>query len=420
MVGANTNNLNLDHLTFKKNGERVSFLHPWVGVDEFLSGMSANNYLSADVNYRIGSFGFYDKRDGFWNFDLGIRATADANVPKSLLEMSKIGLSDNENDVFEYNITNTKANVSAYLELGGGYSLPLLDNNLLVGAKAKILLGLASMDLNVDRFNAQVGHDQWVVRSKATLKGSMPGIIPTYNDDGIFDGFDWDEQFGISGFGLGFDLGAVYDLKAISQSTGSELLENILGKTKVSMAFTDIGFLTWSGGNSMNLSSPNSEIIVHPKERIISDTLDEYFDDLINDFKEAVNFKQTGSKKGKTARLRTNMNIGVEYEAWANNMTVGVLSSTKFGLSKTFTEVTLSGNYTPEKVDWLAATLSYSFIHNKFNTIGLAVHLAPTKGINFFLASDYLIPRINKEFIPTTSKAVNIQLGFAIPLGETR
>ncbi|GHT32271.1 hypothetical protein AGMMS49574_15450 [Bacteroidia bacterium] len=64
--------------------------------------------------------------------------------------------------------------------------------------------------------------------------------------------------------------------------------------------------------------------------------------------------------------------------------------------------------------------MSYSFIHNKFNTVGLALHITPGKGINFFLASDYLLPHVSKEFLPVTSKAVNFQVGFSIPLGAKR
>ncbi|MDR0748456.1 MAG: DUF5723 family protein [Tannerellaceae bacterium] len=417
-VDAKTNSLNLDHLTFKKGGTRVSFLHPSVGVDEFLSAMDKNNYFSLTMNYQIASVGFYDKKEGFWTIGLGVRSIVDSNIPKSLFDMAKRGLSEDENDVFNYNITNTKVNVSAYAELGAGYSRPLLDNSLLLGAKAKVLLGLANMNLDVKQFNVSVGHDKWVVSAKATLDASLPGIKPVYNEDGIFDSIESD-GFGMSGFGLGADLGAAYSFKNLSQSVSNESMQNILGRLQASLAFTDIGFISWKEANSLKMSTPGHEVTVYPKDQVISDMMDEYFDDLLNDFEESVNLKETSSgKNGKNTLLYTTMNVGLEYEAWTDNLSVGLLSSTRLTGTQTMTELTLSGNYNPEKIKWLATTLSYSFMHNKFNSIGLALHLTPGKGVNFFIASDYWIPKVNKEFLPTTSKAVNVQFGLSIPIGE--
>jgi hypothetical protein len=417
-VDAKTNSLNLDHLTFKKGGTRVSFLHPSVGVDEFLSAMDENNYLSLNMNYQIASVGFYDKKEGFWTISLGVRGVVDGNIPKSIFDMAKRGLSEDENDVFNYNITNTKVNASAYVELGGGYSRPLLENSLLVGAKAKVLLGLANMNLDIKQLNASVGRDKWVVSAKATLDASLPGITPTYDEDGIFDSVE-SEGFAMSGFGLGVDLGAAYSFKKLSQSISNGSMQNILDRLQASLAFTDIGFISWNKANSMKLSTPSHEVTVYPKDQVITDMMDEYFDDLLNDFEEAVNFKETASGKGgKSTLLYTTMNVGLEYEAWANNLSVGLLSSTRLIGNQTMTELTLSGNYNPEKIKWLATTLSYSFMHNKFNSIGFALHLVPSKGVNFFIASDYWIPKVNKEFLPTTSKAMNIQFGLSIPIGE--
>jgi hypothetical protein len=419
-VDAKTNSLNLEHLTFNKGGTLVSFMHPSVGVDEFLSGMPENNYLSLNVNYQIASVGFYDKKDGFWTIGLGLKTVADGHISKSFFDMAKRGLSQNENDVFDYNINDTKVNASAYAELSGGYSRPLLDNSLLVGAKAKVLLGLANMNLDINRLHASVGNDKWVISTKATLDASLPGIKPTYDEDGIFDSVE-NDGFGISGFGLGVDLGAAYSFKNMSQSVSNESMQNILSRLQASLAFTDIGFISWNAANSMKLSTPSQEVTVSPQDRVISDMMDEYFDDIMNNFEEAINFKETGSGNGgKSTLLYTTMNVGLEYEAWVNNLSVGLLSSTRLLGSQTMTELTLSGNYNPEKVKWLAATLSYSFMHNNFNSVGLALHLAPTKGLNFFIASDYWIPKVNKEFLPTTSKAMNIQFGLAIPIGEVK
>jgi hypothetical protein len=68
----------------------------------------------------------------------------------------------------------------------------------------------------------------------------------------------------------------------------------------------------------------------------------------------------------------------------------------------------------------LNAFLHSHFVHSHFNTFGFALHIAPPVGVNFFVASDYIIPHINSNFFPTTSRGLNFQTGISIPLGSRR
>jgi hypothetical protein len=433
-VDIKTNTLNLDHLLFPKDGDLLTFMHPDVTADEFLKNITKNNYLAADAKWQILSAGWY-KGDGFWTVDLGLRAHADVNIPKSVFELMKIGFSDNEDDVFNYDLKNIGGSISSFVETGVGYSRPLLDNSLMLGAKAKILVGLFDADINIDRMNLSYGNSQWTAKAKASLNGSAVGLKPKYKTriktakDGnseeelLFDGIDFDD-FSISGWGLGADLGAVYDFKQIAEGITDPIFSNILSRVKASLAFTDIGFISLSGSNSMHLVSPDIEVEISPNNYAIgaddgSQSLENHLNDVMEDMGEALNFKETKAGKGRTTALHTNMNIGLEYEAWANNLSVGLLSTTQFGEYHTTTEFTVSANYNPNR-DWFAASLSYSFVHSLFDTFGLAIHLAPQKGVNFFLASDYVIPHINSSFLPVTAKGVNFQVGLSVPIGARR
>ncbi|MDR1920026.1 MAG: DUF5723 family protein [Tannerellaceae bacterium] len=400
---ANTNALYLDNLLFDKNGEKVTFMHPWVGSSEFLSKLPAQNKLSANLNYQPLSYGFFDKKGHFWSFGVGFKILADINIPKPLLELLKIGFTSDERSV-NYPIRDLRLSATGYSELTVGHARTLLDSRLSVGAKAKLLLGAIDLDMNIESLDVSGQKDRWTARSRATLKGS--GIKAGYSETGVFESIEM-ESLGLTNFGLGIDLGAVYTLSP---------------KAKVSLALTDVGFIAWSAGNSVNMKAPETQIVVTPGEYSSAEgnfNFKENLNTALDDIQEAINFKESGQASGRFTSLRTTVNAGLEYEVLPGNLTAGLLSSTYLG-RQIATELTLSANYQPSRIKWLSAAASYSFIHTKFNTFGLALHIAPSQVLHFFIASDYFIPRVSSDFLPVSSKAINIQFGLAVPFGKVR
>lgn len=415
-VDVKTNALNMDHLTFRQNGELLSFMHKDVSADKFLNGMPGNSYANMDLNYSLFSLGFY-KGKGFWNVDFNIKAHADANVPYSAFELMKKGFAMNEPSY--YNVKDTRLTASAYAELGVAHSRPFLDDNLVVGAKAKILFGFASADVYIRDLQINAGLNEWVVRSHATLEASAPGIKPEFDEEGKFDSFEWSETFGLPGVGFGFDLGATYSFAGLADLTCG-VPADILERLTFSLAFTDIGLISWSKANTSNLYSSLSDVVVTGDFEIDfndSSSLEDDLDKIKDTLEEIIEFKE-GDASGRTTGLRTKMNIGLEYEIIKKRLLAGFLSTTYFNAAHNVTETTIA--VTGRPIKWFEAALSYSFIHSKFDTFGLALNFSPTRGVHFFLASDYIIPHVNSEFIPVTSKGVNLQLGLSIPLGARR
>ncbi len=213
-VNVQTNKLNLDNLTFAgPNGQRVTFMHPSVNATDFLSNIANDNYINTDVNLKLFGLGFY-KGDAFWNIDLGVRTHVDANIPKGFFELFKEGF-DQENQK-RFDLSELSATGNSFVELGVSYSRPLIDNNLILGARVKLLGGIGDLDLNAKSLSIDAGPDYWKAKSQVTLKGAAPGALsPKYDDEtGNIDGFDID-GFNVPGYGAGLDLGAVYDLKGI-------------------------------------------------------------------------------------------------------------------------------------------------------------------------------------------------------------
>ncbi|NDW19354.1 hypothetical protein D0T53_10585 [Dysgonomonas sp. 216] len=420
-VDYKTNTFNLENLTFKKNGERVTFMHSDVTNGEFMKNVSDKNYLSTNVGYDIFSMGFY-KKDAFWNINLGVKVQTDVNIPKSFFRLMKEGFAQDIEQT--YVIEDLNATANSYLELGVSYSRPFLDNSLMLGLRTKLLGGIANFDLNAEKVELTAGSDIWRARSNVKLQGSAPGVKPKFKEKeregrepiNQIDGFDFDDWTSFSGYGLGFDIGGVYDFGKLA-GTIDGTMGNVLSNLKVSLAFTDMGFISWTKKNSTHLASTGEEVVIEPGDYTIhtdgSSSLEDVFDDVMDDLEQAINLEE-GKRKGRSTSLRTTMNMGAEYSFFDNRLSAGLLYSLRFGNYYNVSELTISGNYRPKS--WLATTLSYSFLHSDFNTVGFAMYLTPSKGVNFFVAGDYIIPNVSPEWIPTTTKAMNVQFGFSVPM----
>lgn len=407
-AGVETNTLNLDHLTFKKNGERVNFMSPLVTSEEFMKGIKSSNFAQADVTYKIFGIGFY-KKDKFFSLDINLRAHANATLPRSVFSLLKDGF-NNEGDTY-YDLSKVRAYAQSFVEVGLGYSMPLFDNNLSIGVRPKFILGVGYADLDGKEIQIEATDRRWRAKSSVSLDIAFPGIKPKYNeDDGLLDGFDTDFN-GVPGYGFGVDLGANYNLGHVVP---------VLEGLNVSFAIRDIGFISWTKSNSLQMYSSESEVIVEPStwDTDYSDkSLDKVLEDAFNDLKDAVNLHETGvGSKGKSTSLRSSFTLGAEYAIMDKKLTFGVLYNAF--LSKYYTSNALMGSvaYTPSR--WLGLATSYTLAGGDYANLGFALYLTPSKGVTFHVASDYIFPRVNSSFYPTTSKALNVQVGFSIPLGR--
>ena len=126
-----------------------------------------------------------------------------------------------------------------------------------MGARAKLLGGLADFNLDAKSLSIDAGPDYWTAKSKATLRGSASGVQARYDEKDNLDGFDFGSWFNIPGYGLGLDIGAVYDMKNTLSA---------LDGLKVSAAINDIGFIVWTKKNSIDLQSPETEVTIKPSD----------------------------------------------------------------------------------------------------------------------------------------------------------
>ncbi|MDR0732868.1 MAG: DUF5723 family protein [Dysgonamonadaceae bacterium] len=412
-LGYRTNTFILENFLFPGKGEdgkTALFLHKDVDYKQFMKGVSKQNFLDLDFNATLLGFGFY-AGDAFLTFDASLRANAEMTIPKTFFDfMKNLALDENGKD---YNLAGVSADATAFGQIGVGGSYPFFDNTLLVGAKVKVLLGLANARLKMDRMKLHIGKDNWsAMEMQTSIQVAMKGLKAKYNEaEGKFEGFDADKvAVDVNGFGFGFDVGASFNPSYFMEDETS-----FLNNFTVSAAVTDLGFINWNKANNLCLvTNPNETVVIMGDRAISTDGSEEVFSDFGDAFKDVYNFTDIPPKEqqNRNTGLKAKLNWGIEYAFPEEHINVGLVSTTAFNWGKTVSEYTVGGAIKP--IEAVEAGLSYSFVYGGFQTFGLSLHL----GSFFYIASDYILPETNSSFIPVSSKAFNVQMGFVVPIGR--
>ena len=349
--------------------------------DKFYNRLKGMNELNINLNTDVISFGFY-RGKGFWSFNVGARVDVDATIPKTMFEYLRA--TDAEDFTWgsgrTFNIQNEKLRLNSYIEVGAGYSRAINDR-LTIGGKAKLLLGAGNLNLKINQLymsGKETGLDsEFQLKSDAYLEASAKGL-DLEEENGYITDLDYN-NFGISGYGAGLDLGASY-----------QVMKNLT----FSAAILDLGFISW-GKSSTQIAESNKDIAID------KDNYSESTDVL--DFE--LYGLQKKENKSRTTSLSPTMVLGGEYGFLNNKLGVGLLSTTRFGQLKTYSELTLSANYRPNTL--INATLSYSMLQGG-ETFGFAFKVGP-----LMLGTDYM-------FFGNNSKHVNAFIGLSIPLGKRK
>lgn len=246
--------------------------------DKLYNTLKTNNRFNLDMNLNILSFGWI-KGKNFWSVNAGLRMDMGMQINKGMFDMMREMDGYNMEDLAgthrEYSLGNQKINMNAYAEVGLGFSRRITEK-LTVGARAKVLLGLARAEANIDKFDVNLDlpkmpadididdipnmtddeisslsrnydYNDWYGKGYnynaqanivTTIKGG--GLVPDEYDPNMI-GFDLDAgNLGIAGSGFGIDLGASY---------------NVWDNLTVSAAVLDLGFLKWNKKNTKDRKS---------------------------------------------------------------------------------------------------------------------------------------------------------------------
>ena len=398
-LGINSN-LGLGTFLYPRDNKLVTFLHESVPADEFLNKLTPNNTIELDLGLDLISFGFW-AWGGQNTFNLALKSNTGAYLPRELFQFLKTG--QEATGVTRYDMSNVTATTSNYIELALGHARDITDK-LGVGAKVKVLLGAAHAEARIDRMDISMSQDEWVIKQAGHLQATSMLELTTDPETGEVTGYNVGNNFGIAGFGLGFDLGATY-----------EIIDNLT----LSAALTDIGFMRWNNLSRAE-TDPNKEFRYTGFDNIGAEDdengenpFDQKSEQLGEDLKALTKFYKSDAQSLSNS-LRTTLRVGAEYAVLDNAISFGLLSTTRFSSYRTYTEGMAAINFRPLSALHLTVNGSVS---NMGSSVGAILNIC-APGFNFFIGTDYFATQYSKQFIPINHARANFSFGFNITFGE--
>ncbi len=392
----------------------TTFMSPTVDANTFLNKLGNNNRINGNFDFTIMSAGFR-AFNGYNTISLGVNANMGVNLPKDLFAFMKLGQTGPDT---QYHLDDLRLQASATAEIALGHSHKINDK-LNVGAKVKMLLGIGNASAHIKNMDVVFGHDKWQIKAdgELMLSGGSSLYVPTkqeagkeFDNPGDADLIEWGDidykNFGLSGFGLGFDLGATYQL---------------LPDLQLSAAITDLGFMnwahaitgrtgqgTWTFDGFNNIAIDNSQ----PEENKLDKQLDRLWDDM----QEVINIHRDKNGEGSyTKALHATLRIGAEYKMpFYQNLTGGFLFTSYFGGISSWTEGRFYATVKPVK--WFDATINYG-ASTYGSSFGWMLNFHP-KGFNFFIGSDHQFFKVTPQLVPVGHATANINLGFNVTFGS--
>ncbi len=389
-VSANIDgNISISDILVSTDKGLVTILDSSVSPSRALQGLDKEmNSLGANSTVNIFGIGMFTKNHkSFWSVDINARVEVGLDIPYSLVDFVKNGTSGK--------IKNVKLTSDVFFEIGANYSMPIL-KNLYVGARAKFLLGGAHAQMNIDYMDVRMYNDTWAAATSATADIYMNGMTTSVDSRGVVNQLNAAIN-GLAGYGFAIDLGATY---------------NLFDNLQFSLAVNDIGFITWGKSSATNLYSDQTLLYFDGVDVVIDEngTTGEQVDFAFED----INFNKV-APHSMTRALRATLNAGVEYDVWRHKVGLGLLYHARLGGYKSSHYLSASVNFHP--VRWFTLTPSYTFNNNKAHAVGLALNLNPGF-INLFVATDMLLAKHSKQFVPYEQERMNLTFGLGVPIGK--
>lgn len=383
---------------------KTTFMHPGVDAASFLGDLKDNNRFGVNLKYQLLGVAF--KGLGGYNVvELNLRSQSNVSVPKTLFEFMKT-----PGERTDYTVSDLGFRTENYVELGLGHSHRINDK-WTVGAKLKLLFGLAYADLTADHVNLHLADDYWHVDGDVQMTAALMNTRINYDYDPEkvdpetgrprFDDLG-DFEAGLSGFGIGIDVGAAWQ---------------VLPDLQLSASLTDLGFMHW---NNTNRASSAGEWTFDGFDEDVyiggvktgTNELDDQLDALRDDLEDIFAVYDDG-KKSVNKALAATLHVGADYTLPAyRKLHFGFLHTSRFAGKYSWHQGMLTANVRPVK--WFEASLN-----GAVSTTGVtAGFLADfhAKHFNFFIGVDQFLSKLSSECIPLSHSNSNLTLGISFPL----
>ncbi len=339
----------------------------------------------------IASGGWHGRR-GFNTLSLSLKSTSVNTLPRDFFMLLKDGVS-NERTQNIYNINNLSTEVSSYAEVAFGHSREFAPG-LRIGAKAKFLVGLAHLKMDVDAMSVDMSAQRWKISNLARFQSS--GFDVRTLADGTLTTEDMNLDPKANGLGVAFDLGISWE---------------IIKDLTVSLSINDLGFISWKTDEYHTSAAPFE---ITPFGEVESSgeglPLEDQLSALGDDVEAMFDFYEYKMGARSSVATPTMINIGGEY-GWADNMiSLGLLASAQFHGRYTWMDVMLSANYRPWRWFTLGVNGSYSNMGHSFG--GLLNFTS--RGFNVFVGANMMSLKFNSSVAPLPMEGLQSQVSLGM------
>ena len=402
-------NYGVKNFIFKHpNGDGLTtFMHPDI-KKSVLDDLDDKNKMNLNLDFSVVSVGF-SAFGGYNTIESGLHVRSNVGLDRDLFCFMK-EMSSNR----VYDLSKTRITAMAWEDISFGHSRQITDE-LRVGTKVKVLLGLAYADADFDGTKAYFGDDMWLIHMRGGLNIAGGGKMTTKEGSREMDGYE-DFKPGVNGFGMAFDFGATYDMPMVPGLT-------------LSTSITDLGWLKWDCEQAKAGSEPfrfdgfqNTKIhsgqgTVDPnsgKSGYYDGTMDEQLERISDDLEDLVKLNVAGSKSVNHC-IGATLTMGAEYELPVyDKISFGALYSQRISRTFGYVEGRLVTNYAPSRIFDLAVSGALSSYGASFGTLlNLRV-----PGFNLFVGFDRCyFGSFNNDMIPLEKGSTNVSFGINFPLG---
>lgn len=389
-------NLNLTDILYNVDGRTCLFLNPKVSTEEVKKNISDCNKFIVDSKIRLLGIGFKAFK-GYNTIDLNLRANGGATMPGDFLIAAKEGLT---NDT--YDLKTLGANLDVYGELAVGHSHQI-NENLRIGAKAKVILPIARAYMNIKEGDITLGEDSYRATMDAEVVGCVKDLtytVGTYENTGNKYVDDIDSyKLGINGLGLAFDLGAEYKWK----------------DWDFSFAIKDLGFVNYKQSYTMSTNGKkefNTGKYIFNIDDDADNSITNELEKMGDDISEFIQFETVDNTGSLMKGLGTTLTFGAKYTTpFYRKMSVGLSNSTRIQGNYSWTDFRLGLNIRPISFFSLSANVHTGTFGFGF---GWMLDLQAKKGFDLFVGMDTTPTKLAKQGVPLKS-SMNFTCGLCFP-----
>jgi hypothetical protein len=336
-------------------------------LDRLAVKLKDRNTIVTDFDIQLLGLGLSFGKDLYVFFDVRDRVSARIVLPHDLLDLYIKGYDQYIGHTLDLSGMNIKGQY--FREYGLGFSKNIT-NNLRIGAKAKLLSGIASISLDNRSFTLKVNNDfsQSVTADASLDVSGKEAFQRIFNDNNfLIPPLDSTRNADIKGFaldylkcpvlnrGVSFDFGFVYNLGKL---------------VTFSASVTDLGLINWGKDYKSYNANSNFNMKGITLEDVVNKTYS--IDDMVNSLVDSIksNFIENPSPQPYKTYLPTSISAGVSLNPLPV-LSIGLLSNSKLYNGTVKESFTVSANAYLGRI--LSASMSYTAANYSYNNLGFGL-----------------------------------------------